>query len=98
MVSIRIDAVVYDTVECTAFLKYDVDSRKIKDAYLMSNLSYTKNSSIVWEDLVQYGACMHYCKKDELAILADCIKDKKWTSNDKDIPHRENVLKAMYKG
>lgn len=98
MISIRIYDVVYDTVKCTVFLKYDEDSRKIKDAYLMSNLSYTKNSSIAWEDLSQYGACVHQCKKSEWVILADCIKDKKWSSNDKDIPHREDVLKAMYKG
>lgn len=96
--SIRIYDVVYDTVKCTVFLKYDVHSKEIKEAYLISNLSYTKNSSIAWEDLVQYGACTHCCKKDELAILADCIKDKKWICNDKDVAYREDVLRALYRG
>ena len=43
---------------------------------MISNLSYTKQSSLKWNDWVQYGACDHTCEAWENPALAECIKEK----------------------
>ncbi len=109
MINIRVDGVIYDTVICTAFIVYDREKKKIKEACLVSNLSYTKQSSLKWNDWVQYGACDHTCEARELPTLAECIKGKDWLWNiqnsNRNIERREGdiasqalkeeVLKAM---
>lgn len=81
MINIRVDDVIYDTVFCTAFMSYDRGKKKIEDAYLVSNLSYTKQSLLKWNDWGQYGACDHTCEAWDLPTLAECIKDKDWIWN-----------------
>lgn len=109
MINIRVDGVIYDTVLCTAFMSYDREKKKIKETYMVSNLSYTGQSSLKWNDWGQYGACDHTCEARELPTLAECIKDKDWIWNmkngNKNIERKEGdiasqalkeeVLKAM---
>ncbi len=110
-INIRVDGVIYDTVLCTASIDYDEEKKEI-NAYLISNFHYTKQSTLEWDDWVQYGACGHPCKARELPTLAECIKDKDWIWNEqnsnKDIMRREGdiasqalkeeVLKVMIEG
>lgn len=81
MINIRVDGVIYDTVLSTVFIVYDSEKKQIKEVYLISNLSYTKQSSLKWNDWVQYGACDHTCEAWEKQALAECIKEKDWIWN-----------------
>lgn len=75
---IRVDDIIYDTVKCTAFIAYDTVKNAIEKIYLMSNLCYTEQASVSWQDLGMYGACSRTCVRSEYPKLAECIRDKEW--------------------
>ncbi len=91
---------------------YDKEKKEIKNAYLVSNFCYTGQSSLKWDDWLQYGACDYTCGARELPTLAECIKDKDWIWNEqnsnRDIMRaegdiasqalKEEVLKVMIEG
>lgn len=60
----------------TAFIVFDEE--KIH-ATLVSNLSCVGGSSKRWIDESSYGMCTYCCtNKEDLAQLAECIKDMDW--------------------
>lgn len=71
---IRIDNVIFDTVKCTAY----ISQQGMVSAILVSNLSSIGNSTKEWTDEASYGVCTYRCMVDELAELAECIKDLDW--------------------
>lgn len=72
---IRIDNVVFDTVKCTAY----ISPQGMASAILVSNLSCIGASTKEWVDEASYGVCTYRCMiKEELAELAECIKDLDW--------------------
>ncbi|MGN0684168.1 MAG: hypothetical protein ACI4JY_10875 [Oscillospiraceae bacterium] len=78
---IVVEDVLFDTVLSTAFIAYDEEKRKIEDVCLISDLGRTKQSSVQWTDIGQYGVCEHTCAIREYSALAELIKDKDWTWN-----------------
>ena len=78
---IVVEDVLYDTVLSTAFTAYDEGKKEIEDIYLVSNFHYTKQSSLQWTDIGQYGVCEHTCAIREYSALAELIKDKDWSWN-----------------